>query len=59
MGSCKVMVPKNRVKVNDDVIIFGKSEEKHVSVCDLAKLCDTIPYEIYTNISKRVKREYI
>lgn len=45
-------------KVGDEVVIFGKSQEKYVSVCDVAKLCDTIPYEIYTSISQRVKRVY-
>ena len=59
MDSFMAMVPKNYVKVNDKVIVFGKSEEKLISVCDLSKLCDTIPYEIYTNISKRVKRVYV
>lgn len=46
------------VKVGDEVVIFGKSYEKYISVCDVAKLCDTIPYEIYTSISQRVKRVY-
>lgn len=42
--------------VGDEVYIFGKNG---ISVCDISKLCDTIPYEIYTNISKRVKRVYV
>lgn len=37
-----------------EVIVFG---EVH-SVVELAKCLDTIPYEIFTNISERVKRVY-
>lgn len=36
----------------DEVIIFG--ENPHVS--EIAKVCNTIPYEILTSISQRVKR---
>ncbi|MDW3197330.1 MAG: bifunctional UDP-N-acetylmuramoyl-tripeptide:D-alanyl-D-alanine ligase/alanine racemase [Cytophagales bacterium] len=38
----------------DDVILFG--ERPHITA--LAKCADTIPYEILTSISPRVKREY-
>ncbi len=39
----------------DEVVIFGENP----SVSDLAEWSDTIPYEILTNISERVKRVYI
>lgn len=39
----------------DEVEIFGKN----ISVQQLAKWCDTIPYEILTGINQRVKRIYI
>ena len=45
-------------KVGDKVLIFGKMRENYISVCEVAHKCDTIPYEIYTNISSRVKRVY-
>jgi alanine racemase len=38
----------------DDVIVFGEG----LSVYDLAKQLNTIPYEVITNISQRVKRVY-
>ena len=38
----------------DEVIIFGKE----VSINKLAELMDTIPYEVLTGISRRVKRVY-
>ena len=43
------------VKEGDEVIIFGKEN----SITDLAASIDTIPYEILTGISERVKRIYL
>ncbi|OAQ38202.1 bifunctional UDP-N-acetylmuramoyl-tripeptide:D-alanyl-D-alanine ligase/alanine racemase [Pedobacter psychrophilus] len=42
------------VNTGDDVIVFGED----LSVYDLAKNMETIPYEVITNISQRVKRIY-
>lgn len=42
------------VKQGDEVIIFGKD----ISIQDLADWAGTIPYEIMTGISQRVKRVY-
>jgi alanine racemase len=39
----------------DEVLVFGKE----LPVTQLAKWADTIPYEILTGISQRVKRIYI
>ena len=39
----------------DEVIVYGKEP----SVDELARAADTIPYEIFTNISARVKRVYV
>ncbi len=44
----------HNVKVGDEAIIFGKTK----SLNDLAIVCQTIPYEIITSISQRVKRIY-
>ncbi len=38
----------------DEVIVFGEQ----LSVQELAKWAETIPYEIMTGISQRVKRVY-
>ena len=43
------------INPGDEVIIFGKNPP----VEDLAKCMNTIPYEIFTNISDRVKRVYV
>lgn len=42
------------VKAGDEVEIFGD----HISVAEIAKKCQTIPYEILTGISERVKRVF-
>jgi alanine racemase len=39
----------------DEVIIFGPQ----APVDDLARICDTIPYEILTGISQRVARVFV
>jgi alanine racemase len=44
----------HNVKEGDEVVIFGHSP----SVEDLAKSTQTIAYEVFTNISDRVKRVY-
>ena len=55
MDMCMIDISKmSNIKVNDEVIIFGKSH----SVGYLCKALDTIPYEIYTSISERIKRVY-
>ncbi len=42
------------VKIGDEVIIFGE----HPTVADLANSLETIPYEVFTSVSNRVKRIY-
>jgi alanine racemase len=43
------------IKVGDEAVIFGK--DKPVEA--LASVCGTIPYEILSRISNRIKRLYI
>ncbi len=43
------------IKTGDEVIIFGKNKPIEI----LAKVCQTIPYEVLSRISPRVKRLYI
>lgn len=45
----------NDIYIGDEVTIFGK--DKPIEV--LAEACQTIPYEILTRISGRIKRAYI
>lgn len=43
------------VKEGDNVIVFGQNP----TITDLAKAIGTIPYEVLTSISRRVKRVYV
>ena len=47
------------VRIYDEVIIIGKSRDKQIFICDVAKWCDTIDYEIMVRLSERVERRYI
>ena len=49
----------DNVKVNDEVILIGESSELKVSVEDIARLSDTISYEITCGINRRVNRKYV
>jgi alanine racemase len=55
MDMTMVDVTDADVNEGDDVTIFGISP----TIEDLAKTADTIPYEILTNVSSRVKRVFI
>ncbi|MES2427810.1 MAG: bifunctional UDP-N-acetylmuramoyl-tripeptide:D-alanyl-D-alanine ligase/alanine racemase [Bacteroidota bacterium] len=54
MDMCMIDVSNVEVKEGDEVIVFN---EQH-RIEELAKQIGTIPYEILTNISQRVKRVY-
>lgn len=54
MDMCMIDITDIEAKENDEVIIFS---EKY-SVTEIAKDLDTIPYEILTSVSRRVKRVY-
>ncbi len=54
MDMCMVDVTDMPVKVGDEVIVFGKEP----AIESLASSIGTIPYEIMTGISQRVKRIY-
>ena len=54
MDMCMIDVTGLNAKEGDEVQIFGPAQP----VDDLAKALGTIPYEIFTSISRRVKRIY-
>lgn len=47
------------VKIGDEVVFIGKQGSEQIFAEEVAKLCNTIPYEIFCNINKRVSRIYI
>jgi alanine racemase len=55
MDMCMLDVSGLDVREGDEVIIF---DERHQRIEELAAQIGTIPYEILTNVSQRVKRVY-
>lgn len=54
MDMCMLDITGLDAKTGDEVIVFNDE----LTIADLAAQIDTIPYEILTNISQRVKRVY-
>ena len=44
--------------IGDEVVLIGKQEETEITVDEVAQRAGTIPYEILTQISPRVKRTF-
>ena len=56
MDSCMVDVSAVECKEGDEVVIFGGEGR---TLCDMAEVLGTIPYEVMTSVSARVKRIYV
>lgn len=54
MDMCMIDITDIKANENDEVIIFGDSNP----ITEVAKDIGTIPYEVLTNVSRRVKRIY-
>ena len=54
MDMCMIDITEINASENDEVIVFGDN----YSILEVAKNAETIPYEILTNVSRRVKRIY-
>lgn len=60
MDQCMIDVTDiNGVEVGDEVVIFGEQGGKKITADDIAKKINTISYEVYCGISRRVPRIYI
>ncbi len=46
------------VKIGDEVTLIGKQGDETIYVYELAELAGTVPYEITTNLHRRVQRVY-
>lgn len=55
MDTCMVDITGVDAKEGDEVIVFGENP----SAEEMASVLGTIPYEIFTSVSERVKRSYI
>jgi alanine racemase len=49
----------DRVRIGDEVVLFGKQKENEILTDDLASSIGTINYEITCNVARRIPRYYI
>lgn len=54
MDMTMIDLSKVKAKEGDEVIVFGKN----IDINEMAKSIQTIPYEIFTSVSERVKRVF-
>jgi alanine racemase len=47
------------IAVGDEVILIGNSGDETVDAVELARLCESVPYEILCGLSQRVPRVYL
>lgn len=59
MDLCTVSLEGIDAKEGDKVILWGKEKGNEISPWNWAELSETIPYEIISKISHRVRRDYI
>lgn len=61
MDQCMVDVTdiKKEVKTGDEAVIFGAQGNNEITVDEIARLCNTINYEIVCLIGKRIPRVYL
>ena len=55
MDSCMINITNTKIKEGEEVFYFNEKR----NICELAKDLNTIPYEITSSLSKRIKRIYI
>lgn len=49
----------SEIALEDEVIFIGRSGDEEITACDWAKRAGTIPYEILSGMSTRVRRLYV
>ncbi len=60
MDQTVVRIPDNlQARIGDEIVVVGSSAEGAPEATDLARLLNTIPYEIVAGVAARVPRYYI
>jgi alanine racemase len=59
MDQIMVDVGGKKVKVGDEVVLIGSQGKNKITTEELARLCDTISYEIVCGLGSRVPRVYV
>lgn len=58
MDQIMVDFENEEVDLNEDVIVLGSQENVKFDADDISQIINTIPYEVCTSVSKRVRRKY-
>jgi alanine racemase len=58
MDLTMIDIGNDELCIGDQVVLFGRQKNKTISVLNISETLDTIPYEAFCWISKRVKRIY-
>jgi alanine racemase len=58
MDQCMVDIGRDSGYIDDEVVLIGRQADDVITCEELAALCNTIPYEVLTNINTRVPRYY-
>ena len=49
----------NDIQVDDEAVLFGAQGEEHISIVEMSRLQETIPYEVTCRVSGRVPRVHL
>ncbi len=47
------------IQVGDEVVLFGVQKQEHISIVEMSRLQETIPYEVTCRVSGRVPRVHL
>jgi len=50
---------ESKVGVGDEAVIYGRQGDEHISIVDISRKLQTIPYEVTCNVSRRVPRIHV
>lgn len=59
MDQFMVDIGNEEVYVGDEVVLIGKQGNEEISLREMARLCETVPYEILCGFNERIPRHYI
>lgn len=59
MDQIMVDFEEENISYDDEIIVLGSTENVKFDANDISKIINTIPYEVCTSVSKRVKRKFV
>lgn len=59
MDQFMVDIGKNEAFIGEEVVLIGKQDVHEITISEIAKLCDTITYEVLCGFNERIPRVYL